>query len=68
MEQITFAKEDAQSVLMVPAARSANRGFGATPALDAKVRIKGILDTLLKKHAFGFKIKTTLTLGYIFHE
>ena len=44
MEQIMFAKEDAQSVLMVTVARNVNRGFGATPALDAKVRIKWILN------------------------
>ena len=58
MEQITFAKEDARSVLMVTVARNANRGFGATLALDAKVRIKSILNTLFRKHAFGLKKKT----------
>ena len=40
MEQIMFAKEDAQSVLMVTVVRNANRGFGATLALDVKVRDK----------------------------
>ena len=38
-----FAKEDAQLVLMVTVVRNANRGFGATLALDAKVRITWIL-------------------------
>ena len=38
-----FAKEDAQLVLMVTVVRNVNRGFGATLALDAKVRIKLIL-------------------------
>ena len=40
MEQITFAKDDAQLVLMVTVVRNANRGFGATLALDVKVRDK----------------------------
>ena len=43
MGQITFAKEDAQLVLMVTVVRNANQGFGATLALDAKVRITWIL-------------------------
>ena len=43
MEQIMFAKEDAQLVLMVTVVRNANQGFGATLALDAKVRITWIL-------------------------
>ena len=43
MGQITFAKEDVQLVLMVTVVRNANQGFGATLALDAKVRITWIL-------------------------
>ena len=50
MGQITFAKEDAQLVLMVTVVRNANRGFGATLALDAKVRINCVSKTLLSKH------------------
>ena len=46
IEKITFATEDAQSVLMVTVARNANRGFGAILASDAKVRIKFLLMTL----------------------
>ena len=45
-----FAKEDAQLVLMVTVVRNANRGFGATLALDAKVRINCVSKTLLSKH------------------
>ena len=60
MEQIMFAKEDAQLVLMVTVVRNANQGFGATLALDAKVRIKSVLKTLLSKHIFA--LITTLTL------
>ena len=45
-----FAKEDAQLVLMVTVVRNANRGFGATQALGAKVRIKWILNAILKKY------------------
>ena len=55
MEQITFAKEDARSVLMVTVARNANRGFGATLALDVKVRDKFLLMKLLGRQTFGFR-------------
>ena len=55
MEQITFAKDDAQLVLMVTVVRNANRGFGATLALDVKVRDKFLLMTLLGRPTFGFR-------------
>ena len=55
MVQITFAKEDAQSVLMVTVVRNANRGFGATLVLDVKVRDKFLLMTLMGRQTFGFR-------------
>ena len=55
MEQITFAKDDAQLVLMVTVVRNANRGFGDTLALDVKVRDKLLLMTLLGRQTFGFR-------------
>ena len=59
-----FAKEDVQSVLMVTAARNANRGFGAILALDAKVRFKFLLMTLLSKLTFSLKPHSNVGLHF----
>ena len=69
MEQITFAKDDAQLVLMVTVVRNANRGFGATLALDVKVRDKLLLMTLLGRQTFAFrKPLSDVGLHFLFIE